>query len=892
MEPYQKLLNFFKVEDKKGIEPVKPVEPCQGLLDFFKAGDKREVVTPVQPVVKNTPIYSPASARVGVAPLVLGSDPSGNDIVLDEKEREKLLYLLGVSGAGKSTMFLNLILQDIQDGAGVCVLDPHGDLTGDIVACVPEPRRKDIILLDLSNEMYAFGLNLYQCDDPTNKFAIQRAVERVMHIWDRLFHINRLTVQMVQFMRKCAETIIPNPGYTMAEIRLLFDDIPFRNKLLRNVNDIEVHRFWNTYDDDTKTNKMDDKSSILNKLDEFLLPTVRDIIGQPMSTINMRDIMDKGKILLVSLDRNQEGITSLVGSMIVALVRSAAFSRKNLALDERKPFFVYADEFDGFATLDFKSIMDECRKFKVYTRAAHQTRDVLHREVPGLVRSTLQGNLAVFIGVTAPDSEEIARNFDTTPPEPEIEIEEEPWGEEEIKTSVNDVVGWLLSNRGGHQDSIVNQFAVRTLSKLDADRQSKNSKIDTYLYQLNILLYEAMEYKQFNNSLSIETIIYFLKILEELYSKTMYPLLIGKYDEKLINLYSPWNYEAIIQAIDMIWEQEPQSFLWEKSVKYLDDVQRTYLHEIKLYKLKLEWGNIVQLYRPSKVILFRHWVENMSATVYKDLSGHGFASQQEEDAYFRQYNYLLQMTPQDDLVWVKESWCSLYPEETWYHVDFDVLELEYMSGLGISHYDNIFKQTPQEILDKPWTRLKPDQYTKFYDPADLDAAVEEELEEQKTIFLDFFSELKQVMYALAENGISQGSGQYRPIIRQIKRKPSQLSSAEMEARIANMLSGKRNYKAYVRVGGDENTVSVTPVQKDESVSVDAIIAEIVEKNVAAGYLRLRSDVEKEILERQQPPEPVQQETGAAEKPRQNKPAVVAAGAVAPPATRRREKIGD
>src|SRR5260370_34950271 len=111
----------------------------------------------------------------------------------------------------------------------------------------------------------------------------------------------------------------------MAEIPLLFDDVPFRNKLLLNVTDINVHRFWKNYDDDTKTNKMDDKSSILNKLDEFLLPTVRDIIGQQMSTINMRDIMDKGKILLVSLDRNKEGITSLVGSMIVALVMSAAF---------------------------------------------------------------------------------------------------------------------------------------------------------------------------------------------------------------------------------------------------------------------------------------------------------------------------------------------------------------------------------------------------------------------------------------------------------------------------------------------------------------------------------------------------------------------------------------
>ena len=131
-------------------------------------------------------------------------------------------------------------------------------------------------------------------------------------------------------MRKCAETIIPNPGYTMAEIPLLFNNIPFRNKLLLNVTDKEVHDFWEDYDDDTKTNQMNYKGSILRKLDEFLVPIVKAIVGQSGSTIDMRKIIDAdpGKILLVSLDNDMRGITSLIGSIVVAAIRSAAFFRQ------------------------------------------------------------------------------------------------------------------------------------------------------------------------------------------------------------------------------------------------------------------------------------------------------------------------------------------------------------------------------------------------------------------------------------------------------------------------------------------------------------------------------------------------------------------------------------
>ena len=403
---------------------------------------KKEKVKPVE----NAPLI-PAPVLAARAPVnvssILGSDPFGNDIILSGEQRERLLYLLGISGAGKSTMLINLILQNIEQGNGVCVLDPHGSLIRGVVARVPVDRRKDIILLDITKtKEYVFGLNLYESDNPTDMLEAQKAMERVMHIWERLFHVDRDKPVIDTYTRKCAQTIIPNPGYTMAEIPRLFTDIPFRNKLLLNVKDKEVHDFWEDYDKDTKTDQMHNKGSILRKLDEFLVPIVRGIVGQSRSTVRMSDIIDAtpGKILLVRLDKDMRGITSLIGSIIVAAIRSAAFSRQFMPESERKHFFLYADEFNNFATRDFQDFIEETRKFFVFPICAHQSRSVLRLEIPELLPLTLQGNLAVFPGINRRDADEVAGDYDCTAPEPDME----EWGKEEDRTPVTDVIGALL----------------------------------------------------------------------------------------------------------------------------------------------------------------------------------------------------------------------------------------------------------------------------------------------------------------------------------------------------------------------------------------------------------------------------------------------------------------
>ena len=214
------------------------------------------------------------------------------------------------------------------------------------------------------------------------------------------------------------------------------------------------------------------------------------IVGQAKSTIDMRKIMDArpAKILLVKLDRNQESSSSLIGSLIVSLIRTAGFSREDTPQDKRKHFLLYSDEFQNFASPDFQSILTELRKYGVGTIMAHQDRHILTAQVPELLRSTLATNLAVF-NINPIDADEVKWRFDTTPPEPEME----EIGRIPILAYKNDVVGHLL--RDGHGNPIVNTFANTTLRKINSHSQEYIAGSMDYL---NDLLYRAMVTKDPN----------------------------------------------------------------------------------------------------------------------------------------------------------------------------------------------------------------------------------------------------------------------------------------------------------------------------------------------------------------------------------------------------------
>ena len=386
---------------------------------------------------------------------LLGKDLHTNAaVLLSQAARRYGLYIIGSTGQGKTGLIDQLIVQDIAQGLGVCVLDAHGDLIEQVLAHMSEKRVDDVLLLDLADEAYPFGFNLFACGDPHSAKAVQYVVDQVMHIFERLFEVNRTeTPLLMEYLRACTYTLVANPGCTMADIPLLLTNRTCRHRLLANVNDQDTCLFWQQYEAMKPTEQREQAASTLRRVREFLQPLSRTIIGQSTPTIDLRAVMDERKILLVKLDARLESITSLVGSMLIALILNAAYSRTELETKKRKQFNLYADEFQRFATQDFATLLTEARKFGIATTIAHQFRDQLDVQNQGATLNV--ANIVVF-RVTPPDAQELAGLFDTTPPQPSI------IGQRPIATHKHDVVNHLLRN--GHTNPLVNAFVQKYLT--------------------------------------------------------------------------------------------------------------------------------------------------------------------------------------------------------------------------------------------------------------------------------------------------------------------------------------------------------------------------------------------------------------------------------------------
>jgi hypothetical protein len=416
----------------------------------------------------------------------IGADVENQEkIYLSQKSRRQQLLVQGGTGTGKSVLYTNLTLQDIKQGLGVGVLDPTGNLINAILARVPPTRivdgvrRKiedDIILLDITNTEQVFGLNLFSCSDPTDTLAVFYAVEQLMHIFQRLYGISRDTPHMIHYLRNMTYTLIYNQGYTMAETLRLLTDEPFRRRLFGNVAEKRVRAFWQHYDSLKQGQQAEEISSIINKLDEFLQPILVNIVGQSHTTINMRQILDERKILLVKLDSTRlPTMTSLIGSIIIALVLNAARSREDTPEDKRKQWNLYADEFQNFATEDFAKLFAEVRQFGVTVTIAHQSRyqpgmDDANRE------TSLQAGNMIILRISGKDATELAKELDTTPPQPPVT------GRRPIKTITHDPIGQLL-RQGGHTNPVVNDFVQWYLLPANTFLHSKREEqliIDAY----------------------------------------------------------------------------------------------------------------------------------------------------------------------------------------------------------------------------------------------------------------------------------------------------------------------------------------------------------------------------------------------------------------------------
>jgi hypothetical protein len=334
-------------------------------------------------------------------------------------DRRRHFYIIGQTGTGKSTMIQEMVKQDIENGEGVCVIDPHGDLVDNVVESIPKARAEDVIYFDPSDMERPFGLNMLEYDQrkPEQKTFV---INEMINIFDKLYDLRQTGGPMFeQYMRNAALLVMEHPesGSTLMEIPRVLADEEFRHMKLAHCANPVVKNFW-----EKEAEKAGGEAALANmvpyitsKLTQFISnDMMRPIIAQEKSTINFRRAMDEQQIILVNLSKGKIGEinANLLGMIIVGKILIAALSRVDMPESERKDFFLYIDEFQNFTTDSIAQILSEARKYRLSLIIAHQFIAQLKEEISKAVFGNV-GSLCAF-RVGAEDAEFLQKQFEPT----------------------------------------------------------------------------------------------------------------------------------------------------------------------------------------------------------------------------------------------------------------------------------------------------------------------------------------------------------------------------------------------------------------------------------------------------------------------------------------------
>ena len=326
-------------------------------------------------------------------------------------DRLRHMYLIGKSGTGKSTLFETMISQDIANGFGVGVLDPHGETIDRVLEYIPDHRIKDVIYFDPSDVEKPVGLNLLEMEDMSQKNLMASAlVSAIRQHFDYSWG-----PRLEYLLNYCILTLLEVPGTSMLGITRLMEDDNYRKYILHNVKDPVTVRFWESEFRDMKGNQKlvtEAIAPIQNKVNRFLASTtIRNILGQRKSTLNISDAMNNGKILLMNLSKGKIGAdnANLLGALVVSRIQFMALQRAKIPYEQRRPFYLYVDEFQNFATGSFEEILSESRKYKLGLYLTHQFTAQLPEELLKAVYGNV-GTIAAF-SLGAPDARMLASEF-------------------------------------------------------------------------------------------------------------------------------------------------------------------------------------------------------------------------------------------------------------------------------------------------------------------------------------------------------------------------------------------------------------------------------------------------------------------------------------------------
>ena len=328
---------------------------------------------------------------------------------IKKDDRRKHLYIVGKTGTGKSTMIANMAINDMKNGEGVAVIDPHGDLCDILLDFIPSHRINDVAYLDPSDIEHPFHLNPLEIKNPSYRELVASGIVSIFY---KLYHYS-WGPRLEYILRNTILTLTHVPESTFLQVPELLTNEGYREKIVAKLSDQVLKNFWlNEFAKMSPQMKSEAVSPILNKVGQFLSSqTIRNIIGSPQSTIDLETMMNEGKIVLVNLSQGKlgEDSSALLGAMIITKMQLAAMNRVYMAEEARRDFYLYVDEFQNFATNSFIKILSEARKYRLDLTLANQYVGQIDEEVAKAIFGNA-GSLVSF-GVGAADSRLLTREF-------------------------------------------------------------------------------------------------------------------------------------------------------------------------------------------------------------------------------------------------------------------------------------------------------------------------------------------------------------------------------------------------------------------------------------------------------------------------------------------------
>jgi type IV secretory pathway TraG/TraD family ATPase VirD4 len=334
--------------------------------------------------------------------LVLGETSFRNrnrQFGIKADDRRRHCYIIGKTGVGKTTLIENMVIQDIQNGRGVALVDPHGDPAENVINYIPNNRVNDIVNFDPSDTEFPVAFNVLETVDPSSPgFDQEKSLvsSGLIGVFKKIW-ADSWGPRLEYILRNTILALLDSPGNTLLGIPRIYVDKKFRKEIVDNIKDPVVRSFWvDEFANYNEKFRSEAIAPIQNKVGQFLSSSIiRNIVGQPKSTIDLQDIMDNRRILIMNLSKGKigEDNASLLGAMMITKIQLTAMARARIPEADRKDFYLYVDEFQNFATESFATILSEARKYRLNLIIAHQYITQMAEEV----RDAVFGNLGTIM---------------------------------------------------------------------------------------------------------------------------------------------------------------------------------------------------------------------------------------------------------------------------------------------------------------------------------------------------------------------------------------------------------------------------------------------------------------------------------------------------------------